>query len=71
MDVLSPNFKLFSISHAAIRETALPYRKLRSESMRKSALHESDCAFERNVERGQKQMNVIRHNDECVKFEVS
>ena len=71
MNVLPKSQKLFPVSCAAVCESLLPYRKLRSNAMREATFDEADYSFERCVLRCEQQMDVFRHDDKIVQKKMA
>lgn len=68
MEILAPDSHIFRIANSMVRKTALPHRELRTQTMRESSLNQTQCSLDCDDLRRDDEMNMVRHDHECVKF---
>jgi hypothetical protein len=62
MDILPPRHKLLHIAHSPLRKPLLPNGKLRTHPMRKTTLDQSNSTLDRDLQRRNQQMYMVRHH---------
>ena len=68
MQIIPSRLHIRGIANAMVRESPLPHRKVGSQPPREAALDQTDRPLQRDLQRSEDQMNVVRHHDECVQF---
>ncbi len=71
MNIGTADFEVFRVADAMVGEASLPDGELRGKTVRKASLDQSNSAFERDGLWGQKDVDVVGHDDEGVEFVVT